>query len=101
MVGHPRTDPPAPAREDTTVLSNDIQELAEQATRAVHDAADATAYAHQTEQRIKALAHHLDDLTRRSRAQQTEVARVVSENVELRHQLGRAQGQQPATLGDG
>lgn len=82
------------------MLSNDIQELAEQAARAVRDAADATVYAQETERRIKALAHHLDDLARHSQAQESEVARVVSENVELRHELTRARGHLP-TLCDG
>lgn len=82
------------------MLSNDIHHLAEQAAQLMRDAAEAAAYATETERRATALARDLDDLTHRIRAQETEVARVVSENVELRHELDHARGQQHAAPGN-
>lgn len=82
------------------MLSNDTQELADHAEQLMRDAAEATAYAQQTEQRATALTRDLDELAHRSRAQETEVARVVSQNVELRHELARARGQLSVGLGD-
>lgn len=66
----------------------------------MRDAAEATAYAQHTEQRATALARDLDDLAHRSRAQETEIARVVSQNVELRDELAQARGQLSVGLGD-
>lgn len=82
------------------MLSNDIQNLAEQAAQLMRDAAEAAAYATETERRATALARQLDDLAHRSRSQQTEIARVISENVELRHELAQTHAQL-RTLCDG
>jgi predicted HAD superfamily Cof-like phosphohydrolase len=67
------------------LISHRIHTLAEQAAQAMQEAAEATAHAQQLEQQVTALARELDDLLWQTRAQETEVARIVSENVELRH----------------
>jgi regulator of replication initiation timing len=71
------------------LISSRIHTLAERAAHAMQDAAEATAQTQQLEQQVTALARELDDLLWQARAQETEVARVVRENVELRHELRR------------